>query len=768
MGGNITFEDIYVSPFRGVSINGLHIEDSNKDTLLYAESFLLELGEFNLKELNFRISSLRLENGFYNLYSINEREQTNMQYIFNFFSSSEPKDTTKTNFYLDADYVDIKNLRFKYKRLNPDSVDYGINFGEVYLQKFDLEAQDFKMINDSMNLDIINISLNEKSGFKLEKLQGHAIISSTEITVNNLVLKTPVSNVFASNYSMRYKHWKEMSDFLNNVNLELNLQLSSVNISDIAFFAPIFKGINLPTFVRGRIYGPISNLRSKRLLVSMGKDSRIETRFSMQGLPNVEETFLSLDIKKIDLCMADVEAFLAIQKDSVKKQIPELLKRVGDLSYRGNVTGFLNDLVAYGTFKNIHGVLDTDVRFKYNPNEKSFLYSGKVNTKGLDLSLLNLSDTLFDKVTMSAEILVEVDSLENIKGDLEGKIASIGINNYDYKNIKVLANLEDLILNSTLEVNDTNIYVNVDSEIDFSLNEPYFDIEAELKNAYLSKINWIDRDSSSNLSFRVDAQFSSVKLNKFFGEFVVDSLIYIEKEDTVFAEAINLQSTKNEERRLIEVESDLLRASFEGDFLIEDLVKQLKQMSYSYLPSFITNYDDKELPEQELKYEINLKNTYSLFQIFSPHFVLANQTLLKGNYSSVNDRAVMYFETDSCRIDDYYAENIEVKINGNYEKLNSNIEAEYFRFSDELFFKNITLENTLESDSLSVFLGWKNDSSKQIEDAEIMAEVIFNPSEIDSVTPPTSRPSSWPPRAERSCATTWIPRPFSSSRTGKR
>ncbi len=733
-GGDISFDSFYFSPFSGVDIKNLYIEDDKNDTLFFAENLSVGLKSFDFKKSKFEINNLKIKNAYYNIYSINDSNQTNMQYIINYFASTDYDeiDSTKNDFILNVDLIDISNLRFKYKQFFIDTVDYGINFSDINMNQFDFKAENFRMVNDSMNVDIRNILIDEASGFKLNSLSGYAVISSTEISVNNLIFKTPQSNVFASRYAMNYREWGAMSDFLNKVKLELDLQLSSINIQDIAYFSSFFKHINLPTYARGRVYGTISNLKSKRFLVSLGENSRVETSFSMQGLPDIEETFLSLDIKKINLDMNDLETLMSIQSEDVRRDVPVLLKRIGDLSYQGNITGFLTDLVAYGTFRSKDGLLNTDVRYKYNTENKSVLYSGKVNTKSLDLSALNLTDTMFGNITMNGNVLVKVDSLNELEGQLDGDILSLGINNYQYKNIKVHANLDKLTLKSLITLNDTNIYLKLNSSIDFSLDEPYFDFTAKLKDANLVKLNWLNRDTSSLLSFNVDAEFSSLNLDKFFGEFIVDSLLYSEKGNHIFANEINLRSVKIEKKRQLEVNSDLFNVKFVGDFSIKELIPHLDKVLNSYLPSLVS-YDKKNLHEQNINYTIDLKNTYSVFRIFSPNFLLANHTLIKGGYDSRNDSITLLVNSDSCVFDTYFVDKINLKINGNRNSLISKLGVDYLKLTDELFFNGVNLNNELHSDSLSTYLSWEN-KKREMESAELMSQIIFNPSTLDSLS----------------------------------
>lgn len=736
MKGEIQVEEVFFSPLTGLSIKNLYVEDLNTDTLLFVEYLVLD--QFNLKLVESKIdfNSLKIKNAYFNLYSVNEKEQTNLQFIIDHFTSAEPKDTSAGPFALNVKQIDISDLRFDYKRLQPDSVSFGVNFDDIHIPKFNLLAHDFQMLDDSMNVDIETLYIDEKSGFELQNLAGHAIISSSEISVENLVLKTLNSHIFAHKYSMNYGQWKDMGDFNNKVKLNLDLQLSSVNFLDISYFSSVFKDLDLPTFAKGKVYGKINNLKSKDFSVSVGDRSFIDTRFSIRGLPDIDETFISLDIKDLLVNVEDVEAVLKMQKDSLSIQLPKLVKTLDELKYKGNITGFLTDLVAYGSFVNQYGRLNSDVRFKYNAKHKNFLYSGEIETQALDLSLFNLKDSLLGELSMSGQVLVLVDSLQRVEGQFDGQLQSIGVNRYDYKNIDLNANFKDMKLHSDLVMNDTNAYLNIHSDVDFSLEEPYFDFEADVENVYLSRLNWLDRDQSSQMSFSADAHFSSLKIDQFFGEFMIRNFQYAEKDEEIKAEAINLQSVKNEKSRKIEVYSDLFNLKLEGDFQIKDLMDHSDALLTSYLPSLF-NKEASVLNtniQQDLNFELLLKNTYSVFKIFSPELLIANRTECKGQYNSTEENVQVTLLSDSLRVNGVYVENVNLVLDGDLKEVFVEVNSDYVAMSKDLFFNDVNVNNKLRSDTLNFYLNWHQANIENSEAAEIMTEFVFNPSNFDSLS----------------------------------
>ena len=732
MGGEITFETFYFLPFSGIKVENLYVEDDRKDTLLFVGNLNIDIESLDFEKPYIHFSLVDLSNVCYNLYSINEREQTNMQYIINHFSSAS-SDSTSGQFYLDVDQINVADLRFKYKSFMPDSLGTGINWGDIDLLHLDLDIQNFHLINDSMNFELNELFLKEKSGLQVNNLTTRAVVSSSEISLKDLVLKMPQSHLFAQNYSMNYKKWEDLGDFTDKVNLNLDLQLSSFNISDLAPFVPMFKEITLPTFAQGKIYGKIRQLKGKKILLTLGDHSRIETAFSIDGLPRFDGSFLNLNIKNLRLDSKDVEQLLQEQKAYYNIQVPELVKRLGYFHYKGDITGFLTDLVAYGTFDNDKGLLNTDLRFKFNKLNKEYLFKGQIRTSDLDLSVLNLSDTIFDKISMAGQINAALDSSGNWKGDLKGAISSVGINSYNYHNISTNASLENSILESQIQMNDSNLLANIHSKIDFSKKEPSFIINGQLEKANLSILKLWDRSLSSSLSFSVDAQFNSLKIDQFEGSVDIYNLKYFEERKLIQSDALKLSISTVDEFKNIELNSDLFDAHIGGHFTSQHLVDKLSEVSHKYLPAFFDKPKTKRTPNQDFKFKILLKQSYSAFEIFSPSFLIADGTEIKGSFTSDNNDIEISFVSDSCRIKDNLALDIDTKIKAKNEELYSDLSIQQLFLYHELSLKKVNLRNRLKSDSLNFYLKWM-DKELKFDAAEIMAETIFHPSSGDSIS----------------------------------
>ncbi len=734
MGGKIQFEQFFISPVSGLKIQKLYIEDDTGDTLLYLNHFYAGIKSLKIFEGKFNLSKVDISDGFYNLYSINEGEQTNMQFIFNFLSSADTlsQDTTKGNFYLSAEQVNIKNIRFRYKCFSPDSVAEGVDFGDIYLSNFNLNGKDFELFNDSIQIRLNQVSLRDWSGFELNHLSGDAIVSPTEISVKQLLTQTPQSHIIANSIGMYYNDWGEMGDFIEKVKIKLDLQLSTVDFADIAFFAPQLSSFNLSVYPKGKITGTISNLKSKDFDLSFGKASHLKTSFSMQGLPEVSETFLSLNIEELELNFDDLEQLIAMQTHSNEAILLPEIKKMKRVRYNGNITGFLNDLVAYGTFENKEGKIETDLRYYYNFEQQHTSISGKIETEQLSLKFLNTNDTLFDRISMNGQVQMSIDSMSHIAGNFNGQVSQVTFNHYSYSDIELDAEYKNDILNSMFKINDTNLIVKLDSKIDFSKTKTIFEVSGQIERAHLSNLNWMTDEDQAVLNLNIEANLNGNNIDEIEGQIGIHNFNFLSRKLNIDSHSLMLTKSSEGLDKHLKIKSDLFDLEVDGDYKLSDLGNHLLQIQKEYIPSLNLAVISNKISPQSFNFDINLKNTYSVFQIFVPSFLPANGTQIIGQYNSKNKKFDLLLRSDSIRINTIFAENIHLKLERSGTGLNNELDINKLNVNDLILFDQLNIYNHIQNDSVETNLTWQ-DLPHNRPMAEISTQTIFLPSTSDSI-----------------------------------
>ena len=713
----VNIDKISFSWFDGLLLSDLYIEDQLGDTLLYISNLSVDTDSLLIKRKQFYFNNLKLNKAYYNLYKIDSNGNNNMQFLIDYFSSEKEKDSNNAHFKLYIKEINISSLRFKYKDIDTNSIKNKINFNKLNIDSFFLNAQNFTLIDDSISFNLSHLTAKEKSGFQIDDFKGTVNLSPSETKVNNLILKTSHSHLIAEYYKMSYSNWGAMSDFINKVKLSTKLNLSTINIIDLSYFTNI-NTVNLPIYISGEVKGKINQLRGKHLAMSFGEKTNLLTRFSIDGLPNIDQSFLILDIQKMNIDINDIALIKWKDSLNVGNSLPPFVKKIQNIRYTGNITGFLTDLVAYGTYSNASGVLQTDMNFKYNIKQDFYQFSGTVKTEKLNLNNFS-SDSLLGKVSLQAKLIASIDSTKNIKGVFNSNISEIDINKYTYKNINLESSFNKKKIKSIFSVKDNNLIVNANGYFDFAPKEPITHWDIKIDKAQLFNLNWYQKDSCSTLSLRSHLDFISFDAEKLTGEFYFDSLLYSEKKDSIFIQNFTLTSQKQNNQRLINISSNLLDAQINGLFTSLDLVHHMQKLAYQYSPSIFTKPQTQKLKqEQNINFNIHFKNPSSIFSVFVPNVFITDNTKINGFYTSNNDSLNLSLHIDSCDFDYFLAENIHLNIIGNTQNIKSTLWADNLLLNNDINLDNIVFSNYLHKDTSSFYLQWSN-----IEGDDIAAEI---------------------------------------------
>ena len=83
--------------------------------------------------------------------------------------------------------------------------------------------------------------------------------------------------------------------------------------------------------------------------------------------------------------------------------VPPLLERLGDIDFRGEISGYFTDLVTYGQLRTGLGNVKTDLKLSSDKAKGLFAYSGAVKTEEFGLGKLLNNDKL-GEITFNLDV----------------------------------------------------------------------------------------------------------------------------------------------------------------------------------------------------------------------------------------------------------------------------------------------------------------------------------------------------------------------------
>ena len=115
------------------------------------------------------------------------------------------------------------------------------------------------------------------------------------------------------------------------------------------------------------IKGKISDFKAKKVEILYGNNTKIKGNFNITGLPDINQTFMYLDFKKLVTNKSDIEKIQIPPFDKNEHiKLSSNFNSLGVVTYKGNFTGLINDFVAYGDFTTGIGQISSDILIKHD------------------------------------------------------------------------------------------------------------------------------------------------------------------------------------------------------------------------------------------------------------------------------------------------------------------------------------------------------------------------------------------------------------------
>jgi hypothetical protein len=716
----VNIDRLEITSFKSLSMKNFLVHDQRNDTLLFTGKFSVNLKDYSLKNSNFNIAKINLEHADIRVRKYKETNELNMKFIIDFFRkdtsdvSRAPMLDTLINRQKDLQLslkgLTISNSIFIFENQTKERKHAWIDFRDIEVHINHLDVSNAIIENDTLMVDINQISFFEKSGFQVDSLSCQFKISTNILQAQKLLLRTPVNDIDLD-LTFSYDSFKDYKDFIHNIHIQSTIRPSTINLVDVGYFAPVMFKMDNRIKLSGNIKGTVDNFKAKDFKFAYGGTTQFRGNIQMNGLPDIKETYSHLSIKDFFTTIEDVRRLNLPIKNSYV-DLPEILTNLGKIKVHGKFTGFYNDFVSYGSFLTEIGQVHTDILLVVN-SEDDIEYKGKIAANDFNLGqFLNIQNYV-NKLDLNAEIIGSGVKFENMNISLNGIIDSLEFFNNIYNEIIISGDLVDQKFEGNVNVTDELGNLDFNGIIDYSQNIPRYNFIAALKDAQLQKINLANRDPSMSLSTNLNINLIGDQIDNMQGIIMIDSTKYSELGETYVMNDFTLSITRDESRySLIRLYSDFIDASVEGNFYLRELPKQFYKIGNQYLDTlFSYSYStDTTLNNQDFVFDIQLKNTNPITQLFLPELQVANETQLIGGFNSIISNFFLDVFSKEIIYNGKKIKNLSLETYTHEDEFYVSTHAEKVLLSDSVFMDSLVTTFRARNDSIIYSINWQNDN----------------------------------------------------------
>jgi len=700
-----------------INLEGVFVEDLNGDTLLFVQNLSSRGLRYSGEKRRLDLGELVLNQPEFYLHRHRNDSIMNLDFISNYFASSDTS-TSSEDFIVFCRSVSISDAVFEYFDFIPNPAENGlVDFDNLSIRGFSMNADTISVIGDSIAAYVHHFELEDHSGFKINELSGAAYVSSQGIIVNGSRIQSN-ETVLNGDLSFKSKSWSDWSEFVTDIKMDSRLDSSTVSFNDIAYFVPEFQGLNKSVKLEGEVKGSVSRMRGKNISLKWDDNSSFEGDFRLEGLPDFEQTFITLDLKRFTTNKAELDRFpLPPFSEGKTIQTPDNFSKLGQIEFSGNFTGFIDEFVAYGRIDTRIGRIISDISIRKEAD--TYAYSGDLSTDHFDLGKF-YDQKLLGVFTSKLKVDGKGITINDADATLEGEITEFGFNDYAYRNIQVNGTLKKSFFDGALNIEDRNIKFDFLGTIDLTQDQPAIRARADIPYIDPIALNFLEPGVYSTLSGVLDINTVGLDIHTFTGSIEVKDFIYCHGDDEYNLDKVFIKASNEKKGRQIVLDSPIADVTIIGKYDYDGLQRSVLNILDQIFPSYaIPEYALSG--EQQFECRVLINDFTPITELFLPEISIAPGTFLTMVFDEPLSKVELTASSTQLRILDYYIDSLTFDISRPDSAAYITLLSDKIQLSSGLSLQDFALDARSESDTIYSNMIWN--SAEENHSGELNARI---------------------------------------------
>ena len=718
----IDIERISIVFLDQIALDGIYIQDLNGDTLVYAKSIFVNISALGLANNKFVIDEIELDQGIVTINRDKQNGDYNYEFIADYFSSgstskSKPLDLKIRN-------LNLININLKYDDMRKDYSDFGMDFDHIHAKNLYAEIEDLHVVDEDVSLKIKNMSLEERSGFVLKSLKTRFALSQKGILLDRLKIKTPASDISAPRLHLLMNSFKDFETFEDSVRFDAVLHNSKIDLTDIAYFATALEGMDQKLTLSGKVTNSVSKLKLTDLYLTTGEKTKIKGTLQLPDFRTIKEAEFNEDLEYAYIDISDITK-IKMPKDSGTKFIdldPMILRldhvETENLRLAGSSKQFTVSAkrlsTGLGSLSINRGILVTDI-----PGTEAYAFSGMGADETYDLEVNNFQlGTFLDQSNLGV-----VDGKVNLSGTIngaqpitfsliEGQINAFGFNDYTYTNISIEnGKFENEVFTADLKARDPNLKLDFHGGIDLKNNQRV-DFDMDLEYANLSNLKLIS-DPNVRIAGKMIGNMTGATANTIEGTINVEDFKYRSETDSIDLPVIDLVVERNGNAAVINLESDVLAATINGEINFETVAGEVIAQVGRIMPAAFNEEQktyDYTQSQNNFIFSVEIREPDVLLPIIAPGLRIQNNTVISGKYNGKENYFRINAISDFVDYKGFYADKFQFKQSFENDQLDALLTISRLTINDSIGLDSVSFKASGNQSNLASVLSWEPNS----------------------------------------------------------
>lgn len=533
----------------------------------------------NVSRISVKINLLALANGqieitsaqFFglnaNLYKTTPEAKPNFQFVIDSLAS---KDTTKqqTPINLQINSLIIRNSSVRYRVLSRASEPQRFSPDDIEAHNISAHFIVNRITNDSLNVKVKRLSLNERCGFALRRLALNAIVSRSGAQIEKFRLELPESVVESKRIVATYSMKGDMPD-MQSLRFEGSLNAPCITPSDVACFVPKLRNLDMPLALNIDFNGTGSSLNVNDLSISTA-DRGFVLKANAHALRN-RRTAWHAEVSKL---FASGDAISKVYKLITSSELPAIVHNLGDVSLTAKADGTDADL----SLNAVVGCAPGSVKLSASKQQKAL--HAHVETQNFALDKLLGTDKTG---VVSLSIDAKGSSKDNVSAS--GSIYDICYNGYTYRNIDLKADYINKVLSGSMAIDDPNVRATIEGLFEHNQRAPHLRVNADVQTFVPAALKLTNKWNNAQFSVSTVCDIKGSNLNNAEGQVDISNFTMQNADSCYSIRNINVVTGFDDGNHFLNLKSDFGTIDLNGHFSYNSIARSVLNLIADKLPT---------------------------------------------------------------------------------------------------------------------------------------------------------------------------------------
>lgn len=624
--------------FNHLVLEDLYLEDQKGNVLLEANHISAGFELLPLFKGKFVFTTARLFGFSVNLKKQTPHDPLNLQFLLDAFAS---KDTVKKEKNID--------LRFNSVLIRRGNLTYEVESEKTTPGKFSPKHIDLRNLSakislkafhkDSINANIKKMSFTEASGFSLEKLSLNVVANRDSAFIHNFEVRLPQTDLRIERAHIDFTKIDSLHHLLSDAPVVLDIAPSQICLKDLSPFVPVFRNFTDTIELSAEASGYVNDIDLKRLTLKYSDKMLFVGKMNLKKITHPEEAYLFGQVSKLYITTEGLSGLI----NNFNKQpitLPAPLVNLGTINFTGEISGFFDNLVAFGKLSSAIGSLQTDMIFGSNKEKEIAAYlKGHIATSDLRIQELFKEGNPYGNVRFD----IGLDAFRPVGGAFAGRIeASVkefDFKGYKYENILLSGNFKKNGFDGKIQVDDPNGRLEAEGFFQHQGKNSIFNFTADVDHFRPDRLHLTDKYEAPDISFSLNADFTGNNIDNVEGSLRLDSLSFYTTPSHFFLTQMEITASGHSENRRLSIVSDVLNGEVTGAYSFTTIFPSLMNSLKGYVPALINATQKKQkIGENNFQLSLTLENTEAISQTLKLPFTIVNQGRVAGHYNNVYNK----------------------------------------------------------------------------------------------------------------------------------